>query len=113
MGLAHSFEVYNANDELVGGLYGVSLGKMFFGESMFAFESNTSKIAFVYMTLFLKNLGFDLIDCQITNPHLTSLGSSEMPRDKFLGINKKSMEKETLIGNWTDKLSIFVKNFDI
>jgi leucyl/phenylalanyl-tRNA---protein transferase len=113
MGLAHSFEVYNSNDELVGGLYGVSMGEMFFGESMFAFESNTSKIAFVYMTYFLNYLGFDLIDCQITNPHLTSLGCSEMPRDKFLKINKKSMTKDSLIGTWTDKLNLFGKDFDI
>ena len=86
LGFAHSVEAWNAAGELVGGLYGVSLGSMFFGESMFAQESNASKAAFITLADHLCGLNFDWIDCQIMNPHLASLGVKEMPREVFLGI---------------------------
>ena len=80
LGYAHSYEVYK-NDELVGGLYGVALGRVFFGESMFSLVSNASKVAFAHL---LQKSKFCLIDCQIENQHLESLGAFKMPRDLFI-----------------------------
>jgi len=79
-GYAHSYEVYE-KDKLVGGLYGVALGDVFFGESMFSLVSNTSKVAFAYL---LQNSHYRLIDCQVENKHLQSLGAFRMPRDLFI-----------------------------
>ena len=79
-GYAHSYEVYE-NDKLVGGLYGVALGDVFFGESMFSFVSNASKFAFAYL---LQNSHYRLIDCQVENKHLQSLGAFRLPRDLFI-----------------------------
>ena len=85
VGVAHSVEVWN-NGELVGGLYGVSTGKVFSGESMFSRESNASKVALAYLTEHLTKLGYILIDCQVSSSHLESLGAEEITRDKFLGL---------------------------
>ena len=73
MGVAHSVESW-CDGELVGGLYGVSLGKLFFGESMFSLRTDASKVAFVHLCNQLNDWGFPMIDCQIGNPHLSSLG---------------------------------------
>lgn len=79
-GLAHSVEVWQ-NGNLVGGLYGVKINKVFCGESMFSHVSNASKAALIYVC---KNLGFDLIDCQMPNEHLMSLGAKMISRDDYL-----------------------------
>jgi leucyl/phenylalanyl-tRNA--protein transferase len=113
LGIAHSIEVYTSDNKLVGGLYGISIGAIFYGESMFASQANTSKIAFVFLTKFLSSLGFDLLDCQVTNQHLISLGCTEMSRNQFLKINKKSVSKPTIIGKWTEIAEKFGKDFVI
>ena len=79
-GYAHSYEVFE-NGELVGGLYGVALGEVFFGESMFSLVSNASKVAFAFL---LQNSHYQLIDCQVENRHLESLGAYNIPRDLFM-----------------------------
>ncbi len=79
-GYAHSYEVYE-KDKLVGGLYGVALGQVFFGESMFSLISNASKVAFAYL---LQKSHYRLIDCQVENPHLESLGAFKLARDLFI-----------------------------
>ena len=79
-GYAHSYEVF-LDKKLVGGLYGVALGSVFFGESMFSLVSNASKVAFAYL---LQNSDYKLIDCQVENKHLESLGAFNMPRDLFI-----------------------------
>lgn len=81
-GVAHSFEAWR-DGELVGGLYGVALGKIFFGESMFHTVSDASKIAFVHCIQHLKKLNFQLIDCQVHSEHLVSLGAEEISRTEF------------------------------
>jgi leucyl/phenylalanyl-tRNA---protein transferase len=81
-GHAHSVEVW-LDKELVGGLYGLALGKVFFGESMFSRTDNTSKIAFAYLARQLQLWDFRLIDCQVANPHLFSLGAIEIQREEF------------------------------
>ncbi|MEH6628201.1 MAG: leucyl/phenylalanyl-tRNA--protein transferase [Motiliproteus sp.] len=82
-GIAHSVEVRHG-DHLVGGLYGLAIGKLFFGESMFSQEKDCSKIAFVYLVEQLRSWGYYLIDCQVYSDHLASLGACEIPRAKFL-----------------------------
>lgn len=83
-GHAHSVEIYNSDNKLVGGLYGVAAGGVFCGESMFSSEPDTSKIAFVALAWHLMKWEFALIDCQIANPHLSSLGAEEISRPQFL-----------------------------
>ncbi|MGB1239060.1 MAG: leucyl/phenylalanyl-tRNA--protein transferase [Pseudomonadales bacterium] len=82
LGHAHSVEVWSGED-LVGGLYGVAINKVFFGESMFSTRSNSSKIALCYLAAQLAAWEFDLIDCQVHNPHLESLGAVEIDRTEF------------------------------
>lgn len=85
VGIAHSVEVYDASGTiLVGGLYGVATGGVFCGESMFSRVPDASKIALVALAYHLQQWGFALIDCQIANPHLTSMGAIEISRDKFI-----------------------------
>ncbi|MBF7092941.1 leucyl/phenylalanyl-tRNA--protein transferase [Flavobacterium sp. ALJ2] len=90
MGFAKSVEVWE-NDVLVGGLYGVDLGHVFCGESMFSKVSNASKVAFIALVTQLKNENYKLLDCQVYNPHLESLGCREIEREEFMFIleNKK------------------------
>ena len=83
LGIAHSVEVWE-QDRLVGGLYGVALGKVFFGESMFSRSSNCSKLALVFLVQHLRKWGYELIDCQVATRHLASLGAREIPRRDFL-----------------------------
>lgn len=85
LGYAHSVEVWQDN-ELAGGLYGLSLGRCFFGESMFSHRENASKIAFMGLCRQLQLWNFSLIDCQIENPHLLSLGAHCISRVEFLSI---------------------------
>lgn len=83
MGHAHSAEAW-AGDQLVGGLYGVTLGGAFFGESMFSLATNASKIVFVTLVEALANAGYTLIDCQVYTEHLATFGAVEWPRRRFL-----------------------------
>lgn len=100
LGFAHSVEAWNAQGELVGGLYGVSLGAIFFGESMFARESNASKTAFITLARQLTRWGIPWIDCQIMNPHLASLGARMMPRADFLEVLESALNADTKRGRW-------------
>jgi leucyl/phenylalanyl-tRNA--protein transferase len=90
-GYALSVEAWDG-DELAGGLYGVFLGKVFFGESMFAKKNDASKIAFVKLVERLKQLGFELIDCQVTTTHLTRFGAREIPRPEFINRLKQALQ---------------------
>lgn len=83
MGLAHSVEAWHEG-ELAGGLYGIGLGRMFYGESMFSHASNASKIALAHLARQLERWQFGMIDCQMNTPHLASLGAREIPRSKFI-----------------------------
>ena len=82
MGVAHSVEVY-FEDELAGGIYGLALGRVFFGESMFSNQRDASKIALVALCRQLHQWGFELMDCQVSNPHLLSMGAQEITRRNF------------------------------
>lgn len=98
-GFAHSVEVWQG-DELVGGLYGIGLGKVFFGESMFSTENNASKLGFITLVRMLEDRGFELIDCQQETQHLRSLGGQRIKRSDFLDLLKKNKKEKTMIGNW-------------
>lgn len=87
IGFAKSVEVWQ-DDVLVGGLYGIDLGHVFCGESMFSKVSNASKVAFASLVEKLKEENYKLLDCQVHNDHLESLGAREIPRDYFMGILK-------------------------
>lgn len=101
LGLAHSVEVWK-DGTLVGGLYGVALGKVFFGESMFAKVSNASKFGFISLVRKLDALGFTLIDCQQETPHLASLGARPIPRKDFLTHLEKNQEEGIQQQQWVD-----------
>ncbi len=95
-GFAHSVEVWQG-DELVGGLYGISWGRVFFGESMFSYVSNASKFGFISFVEILRGLGVQLIDCQQETAHLTSLGGRVISRAEFLKMIRAN-ENEGHIG---------------
>ena len=99
LGIAHSVECYQ-DDALVGGLYGVSIGKVFFGESMFHSVTDASKVAFYHLHQFLCAHDFKLIDCQQETNHLMSLGAYSIPRKDFLEELKALTVEPSLVGNW-------------
>ena len=104
LGVAHSIECFKG-EQLVGGLYGVSLGKMFFGESMFHRQTDASKVAFAYLARFLELQNATLIDCQIENPHLNSLGSRLIDRQVFteyLQRNRNARPFDWSIARWNE-----------
>jgi leucyl/phenylalanyl-tRNA--protein transferase len=100
-GYAHSVETIQ-EDRLVGGLYGVSLGGAFFGESMFHITSNASKVALYYLTERLSSWDFDFIDSQVPTDHMKSLGSREVDRESFLNMLGETLKKRTMKGKWTE-----------
>lgn len=102
-GYAHCVETYQ-NGELVGGLYGVSIGGAFFGESMFHTMSNTSKVALFHLVERLKSWDFDFIDSQVPTEHMRRLGAQEIDRENFLKMLKKTLAKKTIRGSWDENV---------
>lgn len=100
LGFGHSFECW-LNNELVGGLYGISLGRVFFGESMFSSCNDASKFAFYSLSKFALNNGIDFIDCQLYTSHLASLGAFEIDRDEYMSMLKQSLDAPDHIGDWS------------
>ena len=101
LGYAHSVETY-LDGKLVGGLYGIALGGTFFGESMFHKVSDASKVAFVHLVRKLKELDFDMIDCQQSTPHMARFGAVEIPRKEFLERLSNSLKKPTIRDKWSN-----------
>lgn len=99
LGHAHSVECW-ADDKLVGGLYGLCFGKVFFGESMFSHQSDASKVALVHLAWQLQRWNFALIDCQIASSHLTSLGAVDIPRKEFVDLLNKWGQTREHQGKW-------------
>jgi leucyl/phenylalanyl-tRNA--protein transferase len=99
LGFAHSIEAWH-DGELAGGLYGVSLGAAFFGESMFARKPDASKVAFAALVRQLERWGCELVDCQVHSAHLASFGASEWPRARFLAALERALEQPTRTGRW-------------
>ena len=101
MGFAHSTEAWSEG-KLVGGLYGVSLGAAFFGESMFAHQPNASKVAFVYLVRQLHAWEFQLFDCQVHTEHVARFGATPWPRTRFLKALAQALKQLTRIGSWRE-----------
>jgi len=99
LGYAHSAEAWSA-DRLVGGIYGVSLGGAFFGESMFTREADASKAAFVALVRRVRDWGITLIDCQVASPHVARFGAREWQRARFLAALDEALEQPTRRGSW-------------
>ena len=99
LGYAHSAEVW-LDGELVGGAYGVCIGRMFYGESMFARVSDASKVALAYLVAFLQRHGVEMVDCQQETGHLASLGAAPIPRSRFLEHVYRATARPG-IGSWT------------
>jgi leucyl/phenylalanyl-tRNA--protein transferase len=105
LGYAHSVEVWMM-DKLVGGVYGVSIGHMFYGESMFSLASNASKIALAHLSRQLERWQFGMIDCQMNTPHLASLGAREIPRSEFIA-RLQELVHCTPIAEWKFDADLF------
>jgi leucyl/phenylalanyl-tRNA--protein transferase len=99
MGVAHSIETWEG-EALVGGVYGVAIGRMFFGESMFARRSDASKVALVHLVRQLRRWGFPLIDCQMSTSHLASLGARTIDRAEFLAVVRRYAMKPPVPAPW-------------
>jgi leucyl/phenylalanyl-tRNA--protein transferase len=102
MGHAHSVEVFDAG-RLVGGIYGVAIGRMFFGESMFSAASGGSKVALAALAHRLAQWGWPLIDAQVENDHLLSMGAEHWPRARFLALVREQVRLESAAGPWTER----------
>jgi leucyl/phenylalanyl-tRNA--protein transferase len=98
-GIAHSIETW-IDGELAGGLYGVALGRMFFGESMFTRVPDASKIALAHLARQLARWDFGMIDCQMATPHLASLGAREIPRTEFMRSLSELVNYANRTGGW-------------
>ena len=83
-GHAHSIELWDLQERLIGGIYGVQIGKMFYGESMFSFQTNASKVALTYLAMHMHQWGFPLLDCQLPSQHLASLGAESISREEYI-----------------------------
>ena len=103
LGYAHSVEVWE-DDTLVGGLYGISMGLIFFGESMFSLRDNASKIGFIWFVKQLQAWHYQLIDCQVPSDHLRSLGAEDMPRQQFIKHLERCRDLTGREGHWQMEL---------
>lgn len=110
-GYAHSVEVWK-DEQLVGGLYGIALGKMFFGESMFSKENNASKVGFITLVKYLIAKDYQLIDCQQETTHLKSLGGKNIPRRSFLKMVIENQEASTIPGRWKTEEDLLARVVD-
>jgi leucyl/phenylalanyl-tRNA--protein transferase len=101
-GAAHSFETW-CDGELVGGLFGVAIGRQFTGDSMFSYHSDASKVAFAHLVEFLRHWGFGALDCQIVNDHLLSLGAEPQSRAEFMTELAENVRRApSMLGPWTN-----------
>ncbi len=108
-GWAHSFEAWD-EDTLIGGFYGLAIGDVFFGESMFSRRTDASKIAFVKGVAYLRDRGFKLIDCQVWSHHLKTLGASTMARERFLQLLSTLCDTDREPGSWSADHELFIRS---
>src|SRR5690554_113499 len=111
LGVAHSVEVWQ-QEQLVGGLYGIALGKVFFGESMFSRTSNASKCGFILLAHHLHQWGFQLIDCQVASEHLSSLGASDISRQQFVNLLQQAIPHHSHHSAWPQGPQILCSGAD-
>ena len=99
LGYAHSCEAWR-DGRLVGGIYGISLGRVFFGESMFSHVSNASKAALITLCRFLDSHSYHLLDAQMHTPHVARMGGREIPRAEFLRLLRRALSLPAMVGSW-------------
>lgn len=99
LGIAHSFEAWQ-DDQLVGGLYGIAIGQVFFGESMFHRKTDASKVVFAHLVQQLSAWGYQLIDCQVSSQHLLSLGAADIPRSRFADLLNQLCDQTPCPSAW-------------
>ncbi|HVJ61747.1 MAG TPA: leucyl/phenylalanyl-tRNA--protein transferase [Tahibacter sp.] len=107
LGHAHSVEVYDTHDELVGGIYGIAIGRMFYGESMFSGASGGSKVALLGLARILRGWGWPVVDAQVSSAHLTTLGAYAMPRGEFVATIGRLTAQTGEIGAWDSLVTPF------
>ena len=105
LGHAHSLEVWEGR-ELVGGIYGLSIGSVFFGESMFSIKSDASKIALVALCRYLQREGYAVLDCQVGNPHLYRMGAEDLSRESFEALLNGATGDTRPVQNWRDTVTL-------
>jgi leucyl/phenylalanyl-tRNA--protein transferase len=105
LGHAHSLEVWEGR-ELVGGIYGLSIGSVFFGESMFSIKSDASKIALVALCRYLQREGYAVLDCQVGNPHLYRMGAEDLSRESFEVLLQGATGDTRPVQNWRDTFTL-------
>ncbi len=106
IGHAHSIELWDPQERLIGGIYGVLIGKMFYGESMFSFQTNASKVALAYLAMHMDHWDMPLLDCQLPSKHLASLGAEEICRDEYMKYMLPLCMSTNTDFNWTNNESI-------
>jgi leucyl/phenylalanyl-tRNA--protein transferase len=99
-GIAHSIEVWNHKNELAGGMYGLAIGRCFFGESMFSLETNASKIIMVHLANQLQEWDYKVIDCQVESQHLITMGARTITRSTFLSILDTQIDQKPKHNDW-------------
>ena len=110
-GHAHSVELWDYQERLIGGIYGVLIGKMFFGESMFSFQTNASKVALAYLVSHLQHWGFPLLDCQLPSAHLASLGAEAIPRKDYIKFMTPLCKQSMGNNSWKIDDAIDIRNW--
>ncbi len=105
-GLAHSIEIWS-EEQLVGGLYGVAMGRVFFGESMFSRVNDGSKVALVHLVNRLRAWGYSLIDCQVYSAHLETLGAQQIPRHRFTTFLRRWVELPPAAQAWREEVAVY------
>ena len=108
---AHSLEVWDESNSLIGGVYGISIGAIFFGESMFSRTTDASKVALLYLSAYLDTWGYEMIDTQLPSEHLTSLGGSEIPREQYLTALSQLTQKSHHPDAWEKEIPIDVQSW--
>ena len=105
LGYAHSVEVYDG-EALIGGIYGVAIGRMFFGESMFSAVSGGSKVALAGLARCLHDWGWPLLDAQVENDHLLRMGAEHWSRDRFLALVRRQVREDGIVGSWRQRFGV-------
>ena len=111
LGYAHSIEVWSHDHALIGGIYGVAIGSIFFGESMFSRETDTSKVALLYLCAYLDSWGYKLIDTQLASNHLLSLGGIEIPREDYLSKLSELTPESVNANAWSPNYPLILEDW--
>ena len=111
LGHAHSLEVWDQSDKLIGGIYGISMGRLFFGESMFSRQTDASKVALLYLSVYLELWGYQLLDTQLPSDHLKFLGGEPIPRHQYLSLLAQYSQVPPADTAWENDYTVDILNW--